>query len=183
MGKVKWQTSGSVVDEVEVEDRETFEPYDGPIPPKNTVLRVAVKFARIATGVDAFKSDNNGIRLLLEVDEPKSSPKARYNGCPLFEQLVDTESSAFKIRQFLDAIGATGKDWDNTQATKDENEHWNVTKIGRIKMDGLTLRVQTKREVYQGEEQAKVARFLPIGEEREAQGSGDSDAGDDEPPF
>lgn len=180
MGKVKWNTSGSEVDQVEVEERETFEPYDGPIPPNNSVLQVSLKWARVAD----FNSGNGGLKLLMEVAEPDGSPKAKYNGCPLFENLVDVDTQAWKIRQWLDAIGGTGKDWDGCVSADDGNGNEVITKFGRVKADGLKLRVQTQVEVYEGERRAKVRNYLPkVSGGSDSKSSKGSSGGGDEPPF
>lgn len=176
MGKVKWNTKGAAVDEVEPDEGPVFEAYDGPIPPKNSVLRLKLKLCY----VEQFSTGNGGLKLLFEVDEPKSSPKARYNGCPCWEQLVDVDTQDFKIRQFMDAIGGSGKHWDNTMTQKDDKDREAVVKFGNIKTEGLTVRVQSAQETYQGEKQLKVQRYLPLATDD------DSDSGDDsgdEPPF
>lgn len=176
MGKVKWNTKGAEVDAVEVEDRQAdFEPYDGPVPPNNSILQVMLKWARVAE----FGSGNGGLKLLMEVAEPEESTKKRYNGCPLFENLVDVDTQDWKIRQFLDAIGGTGKDWDSCVAEKDDKDNDVIVKFGRIKAAGLRFRIQTTRETYDGEQRAKVQRYLP----KSTGGSSSNAGGDDEPPF
>jgi hypothetical protein len=171
--KVKWGVTGSEVDEVE--PGEEFEQYDGPVPPR-AIYRVTVKRIEYVK----FSTNSKGIKLLLIIDETRKEKKV-YNGCPLWENIVDVPASAFKIRQFLDAIGATGADWDNTVIDKENM----VTKIGRIAVDGLTLRVSTKTGTNQdGDKRAEVARFLS---KASASAESDSDDGDDgdegEAPF
>lgn len=178
MGKIKWNTKGAVVDAVEPDDGPQFEAYDGPLPPKNSILRAAVELCY----VQEFASGNGGLKLLLKVDEPKASPKARYNGCPIWEQLVDVDTQDFKIRQFMDAIGGSGRHWDNTMTAKDDKQRDAVVKFGNILVKDLAVRIVVGHELYEGEKQVRVARYLPKGEEREAQTADDSDAGD-EPPF
>lgn len=175
MPKVKWGVSGSEVDEVE--PGEDFEQYDGPIPPRG-IYRVSVKRIEYVK----FSTNSKGLKLLLIIDENRKEKKI-YNGCPLWENIVDTEANAWKIRQWLDAIGATGKDWDGTVI---DNENM-VTKFGRIAVDGLMLRVGTKTGTNQdGDKRAEVARFLSKSSAKEEDdNSGDGDDGDDdgEAPF
>jgi hypothetical protein len=182
MGKVNWNTKGEQVDAVEPQEGETFEPYDGPIPPNNSVLQVSLKWARVAD----FQSGSGGLKLLMEVDEP-DGPKAKYNGCPLFENLVDIDTQDWKIRQFMDAIGGTGKDWDACVSVKDDNDNEVITKFGKIKADGLTLRVQTMIDTYNDERRAKVRKYLPKVTGSAGKSSGSKarrGAGsDEEPPF
>lgn len=174
MGKIKWNTKGADVDAVEPGDGPTFEAYDGPIPPKNSVLRVKLELCYVTE----FSSGNGGLKMLMKVDEPKSSPKARYNGCPCWEQLVDVDTQDFKIRQFMDAIGGSGKHWDNTMVEKDDKDRQNVTKFGNIKTEGLAFRIQSDIETYQGEKQLRVGRYLPL-----ADNDDNSREDGDEPPF
>jgi hypothetical protein len=103
---VKWGVSGSEVDELEVEDREDFEPYDGPMPPKNKILRVkAVKITAVK-----FSTGSRGVKLFMVVDDPANE---RYNGLPYWENVQDMASTNWKIRQFMDSIGTrpTSKRW------------------------------------------------------------------------
>lgn len=186
MGKMSWNVKGADVDSVEPkEDGETFEPYEGPIPPNNSVLQARLKWARVAE----FQSGSGGLKLLMEVEEP-DGPKAKYNGCPIFENLVDIDSQDWKIRQWLDAIGAEGRDWDNCVSADDGNGNEAITKFGRVKADGLTLRVQTMIDTYNDEKRVKVRKYLPkiagtATATKKSTGSKSKagKAGDDEPPF
>lgn len=175
MGKVSWGVKGSDVDSVEVEDREQFDSYDGPVPPKG-IYRVKLERAEYVQ----FSTGSKGLKLLLLIDEPSGSRKKQYNGCPLWENLIDLESTAFKIRQWMDAIGGTGKDWDGTVVDTEKM----VTKFGRIKADGLQVRVATKLGSNQdGDKRAEVARFLPLVDAKESADDSDSDYDGVEPPF
>lgn len=169
MAKVSWGTSGDAVDDVEVND---FPTYDGPLPPAG-VYRLALRKAEYTK----FSTGKKGISLFLVIDDNRPEKK-RYNGCPVWENLVDTEESTPFIRRWMDAIGGTGKDWDNTQIDKENN----VTKHGRIALDGMMVRASLKRgNNNRGDDRVEVARFLPKGEAQEA---GDTDEGDnDEAPF
>jgi hypothetical protein len=176
MPKIKWGVSGSDVDKVEVEDREEFEPYAGPLPPKNTILLCDIKWIRYTK----FNTGNKGLAMLLIVNEDRANYK-KFNGCPMWENIVDTPANDWKIRQFCDAIGATGKDWDN--CVIDSSDDHNVTKIGRIAMEGMTVEVRTKRGVNNEDEpRCEVAKFLPLrDDDGDDQPAGDADGG--EAPF
>lgn len=186
MGKMSWNVKGQQVDDVEPQEpSEEFEPYDGPIPPNNSILQVTLKWARVAE----FGSGNGGLKLLMEVTEPDGA-KAKYNGCPIFENLVDIDSQDWKIRQWLDAIGGTGADWDACVTEKDgDNEV--ITKFGKVKASGLTLRVQTMVDTYNDERRAKVRKYLPkvaatatTGKKATgAKGKKGKGSSDEEPPF
>jgi hypothetical protein len=181
---VKWGVSGSEVDEIEVEDREDFEPYDGPMPPKNKILRVkAVKITAVK-----FSTGSRGVKLFMVVDDPANE---RYNGLPYWENVQDMASTNWKIRQFMDSIGGTGADWDKTYIEEVADGDPIVTKFGKIKTDGLFLRIQHKTGANQdGDPRAEVARFLKKSEgaakataAKRTNGSAASTPDDEEPPF
>src|SRR3982750_174854 len=120
MPKVRWGVTGSQIDEVEVEDRgQDFEPYDGPVPPKYTILDMDIERMEVTKS----SNDNPMVKMLLIC--PGDGKQAKYKGLPIWDQLVVVEQNDWKIRQFLDAIGAEGKDWDNTVTDADGN----ITKI------------------------------------------------------
>lgn len=172
MPKVSWGTSGDTVDEQE--DSE-FTPYDGPIPPAG-VYRLAVQSVEYVK----FSTGKKGLKVFALVDDNRTDRK-RYNGCPVWENVVDGESTAFRIKQWLTSIGATGKDWDATVIDKDNM----VQKFGRVKVDGLMVRAALKQGTNNdGEKRAEISRFLPPVSADEADES-DSSAGDDdgEAPF
>jgi hypothetical protein len=173
MVKVKWGVSGADIDEIEPD--EVVEYYDGPTPPRG-VYRFEVKSVEYVK----YTTGSKGIKIFLVVNENRKEKK-RYNGAPTWENVIDLEATAFKIRQWLDAIGAEGKDWDATVI--DGNNM--VTKIGRVKMEGLFVRAATKLGKNNNDEQRmEIARFLPFNTET-GDGEGDStgDDGEEEAPF
>ena len=170
MAKVKWGVTGEEVDNTD--PGEAYEIYDGPVPPSG-IYRLAVKSAEYTL----FSTGSKGLKLLLIVDENRTDKK-RYNGAPCWDNVIDLESTAFKIRQFVDAIGAEGKDWDNTVI--DSNKM--VTKFGRVKVEGLFIRAQLKRGQNQsGDPRLEVNRYLPMSSGGDEEPSGDDDG--EEAPF
>lgn len=174
MPKVTWGVKGSQIDEVERGDGPDYEPYDGPIPPKG-VYRLKVERMEYVQ----FSSGNKGLKMLLLVDDPN---KKKYAGAPIWDNLVVVEQNDWKLAQFLDAIGATGKDWDGTVIGKDDQDRHVVQKIGRVNASGLYIKASTKMGTNQdGDPRAEIARYIVKGE---AETADDSDAGDDgEAPF
>jgi len=170
MGKVSWGTSAKDIDEAE-EFESDFKPYEGPTPPRG-VYRLALKTAQTKD----FSSGNSGIELLFEGAEPGASAKAKYNGCPLWFYLVDTESSAGNIKNFMRAIGGTGRNWANVMTATDDRGREIVTKFGAIIAKGIAVRAETRLETYEGEKRAKIARFLPKADESDS--ADDSDTAD-----
>jgi hypothetical protein len=178
MGKVKWNTKAAEVDEAE-ERESDFTPYEGDVPPPG-VYRLSLRFAQVFQ----FSSGNSGLKILAIVDEPKSSAKAKYNGAPIWEQLVDIDTQTFKIKQFMRSIGGTGRHWANTVSAEDDRGNEMVTKFGPIVVEGLKLKAQLRREMYQGDPQAKVARWLPKADESDDDNGSDGSADDsDGAPF
>lgn len=173
MGKITWNTSAADIDDYEDEGGGY---YDGPVPPPS-VYHFAIKEILFKT----FASGNKGLRVTLDVDDPRN-PKKQYNGARAWENVVDTEGSTYKIKQFLAAIGATGKDWANMMTDKENL----VTKIGRIKVtDDMKVRAMTKYGTDQNSNQRmEIAKFLPQADDA-SDDSDDSDdsTGDEEPPF
>jgi hypothetical protein len=172
--KVTWSVKGTDVDGMESD--EEYAPYEGPIPSRGVFrLKVqSVEYVKFSTG-------SKGLKVFARIDDPRSDKK-QYNGCPYWENIVDGESTDFKIKQWLDALGATGKDWDGTVVDKENM----VTKIGRV---DFTRDVYVRATVKKGKdnsenERGEISRFLrPVAED--ASGSDDSNDSDDdgETPF
>jgi hypothetical protein len=165
MGKITWNTTAADIDSYEDEERGF---YDGPVPPPS------VYRARISEVVyKTFGTGSTGLRLTLDIDDPRKE-KVQYKGARMWENLVDSEGSIFRVKQFLSAIGATGKDWANTVTDSDGK----VTKIGKVRItDDMLIRVRTKIGNYQGNPKAEVAAFLP--KSAEVDSDDDSDSAED----
>lgn len=185
---VKWGTTADEIDEVEVGESE-FEPYEGPLPPKNTILTCDVKYAKLAK----FASGSKGLKVLLVANDPEDGPKSKYDGLPIWDNLVDVQQNAWKTRQWMDAIGGTGADWVKTTVEDPGGEGAKVLKFGAIRTEGLQVRVQTSIGHNQNDEpRAEVGRYLPkaaAGAAKAAakgkgrQAEADDDDADDDPPF
>lgn len=181
--KVKWEVSAEEIDEVEVEDREEFEPYDGPMPKNGTILLCDLK----AIKRTEFNSGNNGLKILAVVNDPG---KPKYDGLAYWDNMVDVPQNAWKLNQFLASFGATGAEWGKT-LVDEENR---VVAFGKIKTAGLQARIVHGTRKYEDEPQAEIRRWLPKSENKSAGSSikrakneepddDDDDYGDDEPPF
>lgn len=170
MGKVTWTTSAADVDDYEGDGF-----YEGPVPPPS-VYRMKVVEVLYKT----FSTGSAGLRLTLDVDDPRAE-KAQYKGARVWENIVDGEASLFRVKQFLNAIGASGKDWAKTVTDNDDK----VTAIGKVKInDRLYIRAKTKYRTYNGEQQFEVAQFLPLGQDDDDDNDAtDSTNDNDDPPF
>lgn len=176
------------IDEAENEEREGFEPYEGPMPPKGSILRCEVKQVVRKT----FESGSKGVRLLLVVNDPA---KPQYNGLTYWENIVNTKANAWKIRQWMDAIGskAPGDDW-NKPSVEQQDKDEVVVKFGKVRMEGAFVRVVHKTGAYQGEPKPEVGRFMihdaakleaaKAGKKGSSKSKASSEEDDDsEPPF
>lgn len=163
MGKMKWSVSGSEVDETE--DSGEFTPYEGP-DLKPGVYPVVME--TLAT--KEFSSGNEGFEMRLRVKAPKGHPKAAYDGAPIWDRFPVIDSMMWKSKQFLVALGGSGKDLDNTVQDNDRK----VTRLGRIGNPiGKEFRVSLRSESYTNDDNErltsiKVARFMPAGDADEA---------------
>lgn len=165
--KVKWGVTGREVDQVE---DESFEPYDGPTPPRGVYV------GKIKTIKKAESSNGNDMVRLLIIIDGKASGKPKYDGAPIFDNVPVTEQTMFRVKQLMLGLGGSGKNFDATVIDDDDN----IVKFGTIRPKDMLIRFATKTELYGDETNAKVARYLPPKEdEPEADDEDDSDYEDD----
>ncbi len=78
-----------------------FAPYDGPIPPKGTyncmLRRLSIKGPN--------KNGDDMFNYVVEIAEPKDSPKAKFNGCSQWGQQNISEEGAGYVNAMLVAVG------------------------------------------------------------------------------
>lgn len=174
MGKVSWSTSAEEIDEYEDDGSRGM--YEGPVPPPSVYRFKIAEIKKVS-----YKTGSQGLRLTLDIDDPREEKK-RYNGARTWENVVDGESTVFKIKQFLTAIGATGKDWAAMQVGTDDL----ITKIGRIKVtDQMYVRASTKlgKNANSGETRFEIARLLPLSSDDDGDGDDSGDDDGEAPPF
>lgn len=141
-----------------------FTNYDGPVPPRG-LYRVAVKFWKLihnGSGDPMFK-------LLMEIAEPEGSVKARFNGYAIWHNANITEKGAPFLNGMLDAFGIPRKAvYASAILLADDGERVvSIGKNNKIKVDGLEVLVNTKREEYpagSGEFSLKVVNFAEASE-------------------
>lgn len=90
-------------DEVKEAEAGSYAPYDGPLPPKNTMLRVKVKQLRLKVN----KNNDYMLNCVVEVDMPKGHDSAKYNGCPAWWNGNITKESAGYVNAFLRSIAGS----------------------------------------------------------------------------
>jgi len=159
--------------------------YVGSRPPKG-VYRVLVK--RLTLTIN--KNGDYMLNAVLEINEPESSPKARYNKYGFWWNGNVTDEGAGYINQFLDAI-SNGK-----SAVKDafyagklrtfeapkKGHKAAVMAIGplRIQQEGMPAIVNTRLgKPYNGETNLAVADWLLPSQLEELEASGSLDGDDD----
>jgi hypothetical protein len=162
-------------DELDVEwnDDDDFETYDGEQPPTGTVLRGYVKklwWTYTSAEVPMVKvlwqaSGNVG-----DLEE--------YNGLPVWENLVFTPKAAFKYGPFLQVAGVTLNDVHTKTYIADDDDSIGapIEKIGKfVPGEKAEMGVIIKRRKYQGNWQVNAGKFIEQPDEY------DDDDEDDEP--
>lgn len=175
MPKVAW---GVGADEIE-QAQSSFVPYSGPLVPKG-VYTFTIKTAQFGR---AQQSKNPMLKLLMILDGAASSTEEedrnQYDGAPVWDNITAIENTAWKVKQFCEALGITPSDFANKTVMNDNDD---ITKIGRVKFDGtVKVRVLTTIEPDQkGEPRPRVAQYIPLDGEAVPAGDDEPDP-DDEP--
>lgn len=178
MPRMKW---GADFDELPEEwDESDFVEYDGPVPPKNTLLNGEAKKVWAATS----KKGNDMLVVLFEASGNTGSKK-QYNGWSAFDYITLTPDTAFRYGPFLEVIGATLNDVKakTLVADEDDNVGTPVKRIGTAKFP-KPCAVITKRERYDDETVAKVGKYAALAKKAKSRAADeDDDEEDDDTPF
>lgn len=140
--------------------------YTGPRPPKG-VYRVKVK--RITCTVN--KNGDYMLNCVAEINEPKGSSKAKFNGYGIWWNGNLTEDGAGYINQFIDSITGGKREvrtalWNGKLRTFDapkKGHKAQVMAIGpfKINQEGIAAVVNTRLgKPYNGEQNLQVADWL-----------------------
>lgn len=181
MPKLKWGTGDNEPDWSGMEDEEytenDFPVYEGPLPPKNTMLEGQIKKI---WAVVAKSSGNYMFKVLFEAEDNKGD-KAKYNGLSIWENVVWTPGAKFKWQPFLDATGTTLKQVKQATITAEEDDNVGtpVLAIYKTKVP-MEVRILTGRDKYDGDDRAVVQKWMPPAEEID---DDDEELEDDEVPF
>jgi hypothetical protein len=140
-----------------------FESYDGEVPPKGTLLQGYVKSIWYAL----TKNEDSMLKVLFVADGNEGD-EAEYNGIPIFENAALIPSAKFRWAPMMRVLGFTLRDVKSkmvAESAEDDQFGAKLKKIGPFvpgeDQDGAWVRVVTGRERYNGEWQARAAKWLP----------------------
>jgi hypothetical protein len=125
----------------DIEPAAGFTDYTGPVPPAG-LYHCTLKWMKLTKN----GSGDPMFKVIFEVSEPKGSEKAKYNGYAIWHNANITRVGAPYLNAMLDALGL-GRS-DDIILSDDGGKEERVVKIGRKKVDGLTVLVNTKRKEW-----------------------------------
>lgn len=128
MPRARWGISAGDVDDFDRASQ--YEPYRGPIPP-NGVYEWLVKVLKYLPGT---REKHPQLRIGLELSPREDQPsEERYAGYFCMAFIPVTPKTAFRYVPFLDAIGVSGREFEDRTVT---DEDGNIKKIGRWRNTG-----------------------------------------------
>lgn len=185
MPKMKWgdnEPDWDELDDAEYNEGD-FPRYDGPIPPKNTILTGVIK----KVWATESQAGNKMFKVIWEA-EGNSGDKKKYNGLSIWENVVWTPQTKFRWQPWLDALGLTLRDVRSKTITAEDEDNVGlpVLRINKLKFtgDGVDIRIVTDTDTYNGEKRAKVGEWLmPSDDTGDSDEDDDMDEDDEDAPF
>lgn len=162
------------------ERQETRKMYSGDLP-KSGTYRFVIQ--NLQNGES--KNGNPKLRVFATLDGTWMRNHAKYDGCPIWDHIPVMKSTAGRVANFLDAIGASSKDLYSSLV----DENGLITKLGKIgDPAGIMVYVNVKQKPADGGYEAGIQvgfnGYIPVSEDDEAEANaGTEDDGDDAPPF
>jgi hypothetical protein len=160
----KEDTADLDIDELEAIEysTETFDSYDGEVPPKDIELTGFVR------KMWWTRTQNNDPMLkILWVAEENTDDFEEYNGCPFWLNYALIGGAKFRWAPFLENYGLTLKQVKNNTDVQDKDDQNGapINKIGSFRPgeenDEAWCRVITDRERYNGEFKPAIKSWLP----------------------
>jgi hypothetical protein len=182
MPKAKWG-GNLTADDIDGADRgETRKNYSGPLPTAGTYRFVIQSMKQGTSG-----AGNDKVTIFSTLDGSWKPNHKKYDGCPLWDHLPIMDSTKGRVGNFLDAIGATGKDLFGAIVDDDGK----ITKLGRVgDPNGLIVYINIKKKPAEGgyDEgiQTGFNAYNPVDDEDDDSDDSAEDGADDdgdEPPF
>jgi hypothetical protein len=170
MAKMKWDNDIPWKDLHDEEfDEDDRQDYDGPIPPRNTLLKGNIDKMWLRES-----EAGNQMFLVLFVADGNDGEKKQYNGFSAFESVVFTSPKAkFKWQPWLDTFGITLKDIKlKTDVDEDDESDIGipVNRVGALRLPAacqIITDLERKGE-YKGD--ARIKKWLPAaGDEEEGE--------------
>lgn len=162
-----------------------FQPYDGPLPPKGTILEGVIKQFQIAKN----RNDEPMLKCLFEA-KGNEDEKAKYNGLPVWWNGNITDQGKGFVNDFLVHLALfNGVDpkrmkfdfWKKGPALESDKLPSPIKAIGTFAVDanGMKSKISTRLGSYKGEEKTEVGFWIiPKQPSDQAEQPGDTDAGD-----
>lgn len=162
MPKANW---GITADDVDDFDRDSqFTPYAGPPVPVGQVYLWQINVAKYAAKT---RGKNPQLRIGLELVPREGYDEEAYEGYFIMAFLPINAKTGFRYVPFLDAIGVSGKEFEQRTMY---DEDGNISRIGswRNNKDTLILADLKMGEDEKGEPRKEIGTFMPYEEEEAA---------------
>ena len=171
----KWDAVGFGADNAEVEPDETYSTYDeatNGVPPKGVYRFVAKRLKADETGPNSANPGSPKVVMVLEINEPKGTNKAKFNGYGIWlHRPVDPEYASRVNQMLLALLGGTKLTdakkkavlkafWNGTVVIDDEKF---IKKIGTWNIpDAIDVAGSTREETYEGSKRLAISQLLSI---------------------
>lgn len=181
MPKATWGSGDQALSAADIDgaDRqEVRKRYSGELPRSGTY-----RFAIQSIKKDKSSAGNDKLMITLQLDGSWKPNHKQYDGCPVWDHLPIMPQTKERVANFLDAIGATGKDLMNGTVI---DERGYVTKLGSVGDPSGILVYCNVKYVPAGDYSAKLETdFNPYSrvDDDEADSAAGSDDDGVEPPF
>jgi hypothetical protein len=182
MPKATWGSGDEALSAADIdgaERQETRKRYSGELPRSGTYRFViqSIKKAESSKG-------NPKATITATLDGSWRKNHAEFDGCPIWDHLPIMKSTAERVANFLDAIGATSTDLMKN-AIIDENGY--ITKLGSVgDPAGLMVFINVKyvpaRDGYQPKLETDYNAYSAVDDPEET-GEGGTGATGEDPPF
>jgi hypothetical protein len=181
MPKATWGAGDNplTADDIDGAERaETRQRYSGPMPQPGTYRWRLGRLKKVTSS-----NGNDMINVMAFLDGDWKPNHKQYDGAVLFDRVVLTSGNKANVANFLDAIGATGKDLMSGTLI---DEAGYITKLGSVgDPEGILVYITVQHSKPTPEYPDKrletgYAPYIMVEEDDDATGSDDQD---DPPPF
>lgn len=181
MPKAKWGAGDKALSAGDIdgaERSETRKRYSGELPRGGTYRFVIQSIKK-----DVSAAGNDKALIFSTLDGSWKPNHAQYDGCPVWDHLPVHVTD--RLANFLDAVGATGKDFVDGVIV-DENGYF--TKLGRVgDPKGLLVYINVKKDKGDGSYDPSLKvdfnGYMPVDEDDDSAPAAGADDDGAEPPF